>query len=306
MKIKEFFNKNLEKIKLYIIFLDHLQEEFNKKNYNIHKIMSEFFMQILNNEDINYVKTKFLKDIKEKQLFLLYDIDFNKEIDFKKIKYHIKYNNDIVNVNFDIKYNNTSINIYKNIPIKIYEKIKKKKVEKYLLFFYIMVGFDTGNFWGLNPKFYNYIKENYKTAIECFASPFNNNLDNFFSLIYPIDKYYGSKCDFFENFLKVKYDVYIINPPFVESIINRVLSLIEQKMKSDNIQIFMYIPQWDDLILPWYDKINKIYNSKLFKLKKNNSILFDYINNKPIKDTFGTYLICINNISSDLYDKIEF
>jgi hypothetical protein len=307
MNIKKYYYKNIEKVNIYIIFLDHLKNEYNnKKNYNVHKIMSEFFLQILNNEDIQVVKEKFLKDIKYKKITLLYDIDFNKKIEIKKIKYSIKQKNEIVNVNFTINYNDNKINIYKNIPNKIYNKIKKKGKEKYLLFFYIIVGFDTGQFWGLHPDFYNYIKKNYKKTIECFASPFNNNLNDYFSLIYPIDKYYGSKGDFFENFLKVKYDIYIINPPFVESIINKVLLLIEEKLESqESVQIFTYIPQWDDLILPWYNKMSKTYYLKIFKLESDNTMLFDYINNKSIKDTFGTYIICINNIFYSLCDKIK-
>ena len=334
MNIKKYYNNNIEKIKIYIIFLDHLKNEYNnKKNYNVHKIMSEFFLQIFNNEDIQVVKTKFLKDIKYKKITLLYDIDFNKKIEIKKIKYSVKQNNEIVNVNFTINYNDNKINIYKNIPNKIYNKIKKKGKEKYLLFFYIIVGFDTGQFFGLHPDFYNYINENYKKTLECFASPFNNNLNDYFSLIYPIDKFYGSKGNFFENFLKVKYDIYIINPPFVKSIINKVLLLIEEKLKTKDvqsslmtletpketvqssmmtdqslneaIQMFIYFPQWDDLILPWYNKMSKTYYLKLFKLESDNTMLFDYINNKSIKDTFGTYIICINNISYSLCDKIK-
>jgi hypothetical protein len=321
MNIKKYYYNNIEKINIYIIFLDHLKNEYNnKKNYNVHKIMSEFFLQIFNNEDIQVVKTKFLKDIKYKKITLLYDIDFNKKIEIKKIKYSIKQNNEIVNINFTIKYNDNKINIYKNIPNKIYNKIKKKGKEKYLLFFYIIVDFDTGQFWGLHPNFYNYIKENYKNTIECFASPFNNNLNDYFSLIYPIDKFYGSKGNFFENFLKVKYDIYIINPPFVESIISKVLLLIEEKLKTkvvqlaskltleplnEALQIFIYIPQWDDLILPWYNKMSETYYLKIFKLESDNTMLFDYINNKSIKDTFGTYIICINNISYSLCNKIK-
>jgi hypothetical protein len=249
MNIKKYYYKNIEKVNIYIIFLDHLKNEYNnKKNYNVHKIMSEFFLQILNNEDIQVVKEKFLKDIKYKKITLLYDIDFNKKIEIKKIKYSVKQNNEIVNINFTINYNDNKINIYKNIPNKIYNKIKKKGKEKY----------------------------------------------------------YGSKGDFFENFLKVKYDIYIINPPFVESIINKVLLLIEEKLESqESVQIFTYIPQWDDLILPWYNKMSKTYYLKIFKLESDNTMLFDYINNKSIKDTFGTYIICINNISYSLCDKIK-
>lgn len=306
MKIKKFIIKNIDKINIYIIFLDHLKEEYNNKNnYNVHKIMSEFFLQILNNEDIEKVKTKFIKDVKEKQIRLLYNINLNKKIEIKKIKYNTLENNSIVNIYFNIKYNDNELSIHKEIPKIIYEKINKKRKEKYLLFFYIMIGFDTGQFWGLHPLFYNYIKTNYKRPIECFASPFNNNLEDYFSLLYPIDKYYGSKDDFFKKFLKVKYDVYIINPPFIESIIIKVLYFIEQKLLNEKVEIFFLIPQWDDLILPWYNKIKKIYNLKMFNFNKHNLILYDYINNKPLKCNSGTYMIYINNTFYEICNKIK-
>jgi len=51
--------------------------------------------------------------------------------------------------------------------------------------------------------------------------------------------------------------------------------------------------------------MSKTYYLKIFKLESDNTMLFDYINNKSIKDTFGTYIICINNISYSLCDKIK-
>jgi hypothetical protein len=313
MNIKELVNNNIEKIKLFIIILEHLKNEFNNKlNVNIHKVISAFFLKIFNNEDIENSKQKLLLDIKEKKIKLLYYINLNKKITIEKIKYNVIKHQEKkeYTIIFDIKYNKfENVNVYKIIPEYIYNKIhniNNKKKEKYLFFFYIMVGFDTGQFWGLHPYIYDYINKNYTNSIECFASPFNNNIENYFSLLYPIDKFYGSKGDFFEHFLKVNYNVYIINPPFVDTIILKVFDMIEEKLKCNHIQIFLYIPQWDDIFLPWYKKISSKYITVLCKLNKNNSIVYDYIAAKSLKATFGTYFIYINNFVHKFCDLMNY
>jgi hypothetical protein len=306
MNINELINNNTEKIEIFVIILEHLKNEFNNKlNINIHKVISAFFLKIFNNEDIEKSKKKLLSDIKEKKLKLLYNINLNKKITIDKIKYNVIKHKEKkeYTINFDIKYNKfENVNIYKIIPEYIYNKIhniNNKKKEKYLFFFYIIVGFDTGQFWGLHPYIYDFINKNYTNSIECFASPFNNNIENYFSLLYPIDNFYGSKGDFFENFLKVNYNVYVINPPFIDTIILKVFDMIEEKLKynhnHNHIQIFLYIPQWDDIFIPWYKTISNKYITFLCKLNKNDSIVYDYIAAKSLKATFGTYFIYINN-----------
>ena len=304
MNINELINNNTEKIEIFVIIVEHLKNEFNNKlNINIHKVISAFFLKIFNNEDIEKSKKKLLSDIKEKKLKLLYNINLNKKIIIEKIKYYVIKHEEKkeYTINFDIKYNEfENVNIYKIIPEYIFNKIhniNNKKKEKYLFFFYIIVGFDTGQFWGLHPYIYDFINKNYTNSIECFASPFNNNIENYFSLLCPIDKFYGSKGNFFEHFLKVNYNVYVINPPFVDTIILKVFDMIEEKLKYNNnyIQIFLYIPQWDDIFIPWYKTISNIYTTFLCKLNKNDSIVYDYIAAKSLKATFGTYFIYINN-----------
>ena len=155
----------------------------------------------------------------------------------------------------------------------------------------------------MHPYIYDFINKNYTNSIECFASPFNNNIENYFSLLCPIDKFYGSKGNFFEQFLKVNYNVYIINPPFVDTIILKVFEMIEEKLKYNHIQIFLYIPQWDDIFIPWYKTISNKYITFLCKLNKNDSIVYDYIAAKSLKATFGTYFIYINNY---VHNYLEF
>lgn len=310
MKTKELVNNNMEKIEIFVIILEHLKNEYNKENINIYKVLSSFFLKIFNNEDISKSKEKLLSDIKEKKLKLLYNINFNKKINIERIKYNVIQNEENSNytINFNIKYNNSlNVNVYKIIPKNVYNKIHKIncKKEKYLFLFYIIVGFDTGQFWGLHPNIYKFINSNYKNCIECFASPFNNNMKNYYSLLYPIDKYYGSKGDFFLNFMKLNHNVYVINPPFIDTIIIKVLDMIDEKLKNNHIQIFLYIPQWDDIIIPWYNNISKKYNTVLCKLNKNNSIVYDYIAEKSLNATFGTYFIYINNLINNFCDLMH-
>jgi hypothetical protein len=313
MNIKELINNNTEKIEIFVIIVKHLNNEFNNKlNINIHKVISAFFLKIFNNEDIEKSKQKLLSDIKDKKLKLLYNIDLNKKITINTIKYNVIKHEEKkeYTIDFVIKYNKfENVNVYKIIPECIYNKIQNinnKIKEKYLFFFYIIVGFDTGQFWGLHPYIYNFIKTNYTNSIECFASPFNNNIENYFSLLYPIDKYYGSKGDFFEHFFKVNYNVYIINPPFIDTIILKVFDMIEEKLKYNRIQIFLYIPQWDDIFIPWYKKISNKYITIFCKLNKNDSIVYDYIAAKSLKATFGTYFIYINNLVHTFSDLINY
>lgn len=301
MKLIKYVKKNLHIIKLYIIFLDYLGTNIN---YSINKIISEFFLKLLNNENIDDIKKNFFNIIKEKNITTLFNINFDKKIKIKKINYNVAQdiNNNEYKILFKIEYNNKILNINKILSNYAYLKIKnnKHKIEKYLLFFYIMLGFDTGQFWGLHPKFYSFINGHFKNSIECFASPFNNNLENYFSILYDIDKYYNSKGDFFTNFLNVNYEAYIINPPFIDTLIIKVLNLIDQKMATNTVQIFLFIPQWDDIILPWFNKIKLKYINSICNLNKYESVVFDYINNKSIKATFGTYFIYLNNISIKL------
>jgi len=302
MKILNYVKKNIYIIKLYIIFLDHIGLE-NYNNYNVNKLISEFFLKLLNNENLTDVINYMNKVINDKNLFLLKNINLKKKIKINKIIYNINQENNKYKISFLLNYNNNkNINIIKILPRFAYLKIKnnKYKVEKYLLLFYIILGYDTGQFWGLHPKFYKFIEGHFKNSLECFASPFNNNLKDYFSILYDIDKYYNSKGNFFKNFLNINYEAYIINPPFIDSIIIKTLQLIEQKIAYNPVQIFLFIPQWDDIILPWFNKIKFKYVNSFCNLKKNKSIVFDYIENKELKASFPTYYIYINSISNKL------
>ena len=51
MNIKELVNNNIEKIELFIIILEHLNNEFNNKlNVNIHKVISSDEIELIHKE----------------------------------------------------------------------------------------------------------------------------------------------------------------------------------------------------------------------------------------------------------------
>jgi hypothetical protein len=295
--------QHIEKIKLFVLFLDHLQGKYSN-NYEVHKIMAEFFMKLFNNENVRDAIGKVLDDIRRKKIKPLYNINLEEEVTINKINYTVysDESNQKVRIHYNIRFNDKCVDIEKMVPKKIYDKVHDKNNEKYLFLLYTMIGFDTGHFWGLHPECYSMINKHFSSSVECFASPFNHNLDDYYSVLYPVDQYYGSKGDFFDNFMDASYEAYVINPPFVESIIARVLDMIERKLEKSKVNIFFYIPQWDDLILPWYKKLESRYQLKMCKLDKNSSIVYDYIADESIKATFGTYFIYINNITFDVCD----
>lgn len=105
-------------------------------------------------------------------------------IDIKEIKYDFYNNKKFV---FTINYveNNTTktTTLTKKLPEALYNKINGRHhglVQYYLVFLYGILNFDSGHFWGINPRVYEYIKQSFPHTIECFASPFNNNLSDFY------------------------------------------------------------------------------------------------------------------------------
>lgn len=290
------------KYQIFILILEKIKN--NKFTYELNRVISDLFLALFNNFDINKTINKFKSDINNKNIKILKNIDFEKIDDIKinKIIHNEKIINDNTIVIYEFIYNNTlSVKYSKKIPNTILNKLKINEIYPKLILKYSMIGFDTGHFWGLHPKIYRYIKRKYKNPLECFASPFNHNLNKYYSLFPSIDKYYGSIGNFFEDFMKADNDIFVINPPFVEDIMNKVFNYILKKSSSNpNCDFFIYIPAWDDIVLPWLNKQKEIRKTYLCNIKKYQSIVYDYINHKSIESTFDTYIIYITNSNNNV------
>ena len=149
-------------------------------------------------------------------------------------------------------------------------------------------------FWGLLPDVYNIFTNDTK-SIECFASPFNHTLNNYYSLL-PIDKQFGSYGNFFDNFSKSDKTTYIMNPPFTEELISKLFDEIIKKLEKDiKCCIYLYIPKWDDLNDPFHKKIAQKHKILKHILISNESYVYNYIEEKRFVAKFDTTLYLITN-----------
>lgn len=302
--LNKFIHNNQYLIDLYVMFLDFFKNnKVSLDNKYVKRLVSDFFIRLMNNYEYNSVEQLFLREFAIRFPSLKLP-DFHNKIIVKDIEFLNEKNV----ISFTFTYNNNkTVRVTKHIDNLSYNKNKDEEIEKYLFLFYFMLGFDFGHFWGVHPKVYTLISKYSDSVVECFASPFNSNLNDYFSILHPIDKHYGSKGEFFKDFLTATYDTYCVNPPFEESIIKDTLELIEKKLLKRPARIFLYLPQWNDIMLPWFEKIKQQpkINIKICRLDPHKSIIYDYIGKKATQAKFGTYFIYIDNMNCEMCEKSD-
>lgn len=158
---------------------------------------------------------------------------------------------------------------------------------------------DTGNFWGIAPTVYN-LFESPKT-IEGFASVFNHNLNNYYSLLPELE---NSQGEFFKNFLDDdRYTDYILNPPFTENVINKMFDLVYEKIYNSKnpIYVLIYIPTWKDII----NEKMKLFDKMVTYKEDGQTRAWNYLTNSHINTRLFITLIYISNDKSklDLYKR---
>lgn len=160
-----------------------------------------------------------------------------------------------------------------------------------------------GQQWSVPKSIYEYLMTNYKVDVEAFASPLNSQIrelgGNFCSLFLDTDAKYGSIGNFFD--LSLRGRKAIINPPFVESLLEKVADkIINDKALSKSSLLFIIIPEWKDA--SFYKKF-KNANKYLFdfSLIKGNYHYVDY-ENKIIKANFNSHVYILGG---EDYKKIK-
>lgn len=227
----------------------------------------------------------------------------------KSVNYEIEEGGSRVGINYRFTYSSADgkgkeLKIKADVPASVYTTLvsqtSKQKVVR-LVAYYTLLGLTTGQFWGLDPKFYGTISRKYGArAVECFASPFNHVLPNFYSPLTAVETKYGSVGNFFHDFLKdTRFSTYVINPPFVESIMKIVFDQIVQKLAMDRpVEIIIYLPNWKDITIPLVERIQGVTKSvKTSILQKNRSIVYDYNKQHSFTARFETIVIMASNKS---------
>lgn len=233
-------------------------------------------------------------------------------------------------VHFGIK-DKRLLNILNNIllPVDVYNKMKNNYtgdnkifdiVIWIIIFRYQLLGSNNHQL-GILPNIINKMKEDYNLNFECFASSINSTLKNYCSIYYDLEKYFGSKGNFFN--IELEMGTYSFNPPYQKEIIdngiNRILNFLDKTTKP--LTFIMTIPVWDKegqeslqeiskIDYGDFEIIEKIKSSKYYKtiriISKNEFTYLDHnfrlYKNKTIQNT---YIILLSNDNNIDIQKIE-
>ena len=294
------------------VYNSNLQELNKYKEENKDSLNSEF--------EINKIEKKFDREGKETIFY----------------KFIIKQD---IKINF-----NRLINIIDNIliPKDIYYKLKEKYVgdeSKFDLCIWIMtyryqlLG-SNNNQLGVLPENLMKMNSDFGLNFELFGSSINFTLNNYCSLYYDVEKYFGSKGSFF-NF-NPKYGIYSFNPPYQSDIITkgikRLFNFLDENTTNygddKRLSFIITIPIWDNIgkkIMKYkypqkkiieeidygdFDIISELDKSKYFKLKimisKNNFTYLDHnfhlYKNSTIQNT---YIYVLSNDNSKDFSKLN-
>jgi hypothetical protein len=290
-------------INQFIIYFRSEIELLNK--YKV----SQFYLNIKNNYKITKKKYEQLRD--------------TEIIVFYKFKIYIE---------FGIK-DKRLINILDNIliPIDVYEKLQNNYTGKIndfdniiwiIIFRYQLLGSNNHQL-GILPEIINLMVTDYNLSFECFASTINSSLKNYCSVYYDLEKFFGSKGNFFN--IELEEGTFSFNPPYQKDIIdtgiNRLFYFLDKSTKNNKtITFIMTIPIWDkegQEILNHHNKIDygdfeiikEVKESKYFiGLRLISKEEFTYLDhnfklykNKTIQNT---YIIMLSNDKLINFDKI--
>jgi hypothetical protein len=152
--------------------------------------------------------------------------------------------------------------------------------------------------WSVPRTFFKYIQSKLDCQTELFASPFNHTLKNYYSM-FPLDKHFCSKGNFFgAPDTDFKRGCYEVNPPFIESVFNKVTSRINHLLQIayDNGEDLTFI-----YVMPLWTKFDtyEMVTSNMFcisntKLAPYSHYYYDSSNNKDIIARFGTAIIVLS------------
>lgn len=152
----------------------------------------------------------------------------------------------------------------------------------------------------LTDDIFEKIKREYKIEAECFASPLNCHIGNYYSAFKDTDKYFGSNGSFFDNFYP-KYGSFEANPPFIAPLMNAMVDRFEHLLKNTtkSILFFITVPTWKNS--EYYIKLlNSKYLISSSEIYKNKHY---YVSGIKYKTGQDKWLINTNTTWFLLYNE---
>lgn len=300
--------------------IDNLFEEIDIENIIIllNQKMDEYKTseEYLNQKDTYFIEKN-----------MIYQIRYEKKILFYKF---------IVNVSINVS-DKRLVNILDNIllPKYEYERLVSKykgppeKMDFYIwaiLFRYQILG-SNNNQLAVLPRILNQLQKDFNLDFECFGSAINSNFSQFNSLYYDIEKYFGSRGNFF-NFFPIN-GTYSFNPPYQLDIINdsieRLMFFLDKaNSNNEELSFIITIPIWDEegkeqlnnnnIKYNEFTAMKKIRSSKYLKalrmLSKEDFTYIDHnfylFKNTTIQNTYVIVLSTSDKMDFSKIDKYDF
>jgi len=242
-----------------------------------------------------------------------------------------KRDNDIVTFKCNYRDEEYKISINNNLYIRLLKKcnvMPSSEIDNYifcLIFRYSYIDAENQQL-AIHKKIKEMFKE-YGVNFELYGSGINVLSDHYCSLFYDIEKYFGSKGNFFD--IELKSGIYWCNPPYIDGLMTKTAyKLINIMNKTDNIAFIITIPIWDletqslkftDITrnpkehrekfddYPIYALLKPYIKDELI-IPKNRIPYFNYRHYKPINARDTYMLIVYKNIQFKdfhiVFDKI--
>ena len=117
-----------------------------------------------------------------------------------------------------------------------------------LLLNYHPLGIGSGFFWSMDRRLYTFLSQTELPVLECFASPFNNNLTKYCSF-FDQDMAFGARGNFFEYIAVLNIPIrLVLNPPYVISIMNQAAKATTDYLnRVPGSECVFMLPNWPDL-----------------------------------------------------------
>ncbi len=153
--------------------------------------------------------------------------------------------------------------------------------------------------WAIPLEDYQKLIDKHGPVIECFTSPFNSqNMrlgDYSFCSLIPCDNVFGSIGNFFDVDFSNTNQTLIVNPPFVETILEAAAKKCLEMLADDSHKsIVFYGPGWTD------SKFYELFDSSQYLVKRTDLPKFkhyyeDVMSGKKIKAKFSSVIFVLKS-----------
>jgi hypothetical protein len=159
--------------------------------------------------------------------------------------------------------------------------------------------YQSGHLWSIPLEAYDYL-HNKDFQVECFASPMNHYLPDYYSM-FESDAKFGSIGNFFTNFLSSKMERFVINPPFSYVMIRRVCEFCVNRRNSRRTTILLYGPNWDKGgIQDSYATVMTAYpNAVAREIPEKKHCIYNYSTGGKVPAVYAAKVILVSNFDSE-------